>query len=147
MNANDYSAGYDAILKLSKKFDNISEEKLLIELAQYTAQNNFWSAESVKKWSVLVNAVDWWAGVYGCTTLSKIATPILNLPCSSAATERSFSTYRGIHNAKRNRLSIQRASRDAYVAQNLKLLDSQWNKNKYVDYDSEDEDIEDIENV
>lgn len=54
--------------------------------------------------------------------LTIIARKILSLPATSAACERSFSTYANIHTAKRNRLTTSRAGKLVYISQNLKLL-------------------------
>lgn len=55
-------------------------------------------------------------------TLKQLAVAILGLPASSAATERSFSTYAFIHSTKRNRLTVKRAGMLMYVAHNTKLF-------------------------
>ncbi|XP_058802530.1 uncharacterized protein LOC131670713 [Phymastichus coffea] len=121
----NFSVGQDMILKLSRKFQ-VSEQNLLVELSQYTAETGFWSSESGRKTSRLVNPDEWWKGICSCTSLSKIAVPIMNLPCSSAATERSFSTYGWIHNAKRNRFKVGRASKyDEENADEEELSDDQ----------------------
>ena len=55
--------------------------------------------------------------------MSKVAARILSLPASSAAVERSFSTYSNIHTKKRNRLTNEHASKIVFIAHNLKLLE------------------------
>lgn len=62
--------------------------------------------------------------------MCKIATSLLELLSTSAATERSFSTYGWIYNAKRNRLTVQRASQLTYIAHNLTLLNPTNKKKK-----------------
>lgn len=49
----------------------------------------------------------------------------MKLPATSAACERSFSTYSAIHTSKRNRLTNDRAAKIVYIAHNLKLQSSQ----------------------
>src|SRR5277367_5730489 len=54
-------------------------------------------------------------------SLAKIGNKILSLPATSAAAERSFSTYANVYSAKRNRLGNDVAGKIVYIAQNLKL--------------------------
>ncbi|XP_050503989.1 uncharacterized protein LOC114326284 [Diabrotica virgifera virgifera] len=44
------------------------------------------------------------------------------MPCTSAATERSFSSQSSIHTKRRNRLTTQRAANLNYIQYNSKLL-------------------------
>lgn len=58
-----------------------------------------------------VDVLSWWKGFCGHMNLSKIARIILTTTVSSAATERSFSTFSNIHSKKRNRLSTPKAGK------------------------------------
>ena len=64
----------------------------------------------------------WWKGMCSSTQLSHIASSILSLPATSAATERSFSTYEMTHTKKRSRLTNERAAKLVYIRHNLKLF-------------------------
>ena len=44
------------------------------------------------------------------------------MPATSAATERSFSTFGRVHSIIRNRLTVKRAGQLTHVAYNLKFL-------------------------
>ena len=70
----------------------------------------------------LDNPVSWSKGLCSSSLLSQIATRILMMPASSAATERSFSVYSHIHSKKRNRLTNDRAAKLVYVSHNQNLL-------------------------
>ncbi|XP_023319349.1 uncharacterized protein LOC106654530 [Trichogramma pretiosum] len=144
LSAENYTKGYELIVKTANKFDGIDKNKLLIQLAQYTTESDFWATEHVQKSVALVSAVDWWKGPCSCTVVSRVAVAILNLPCSSAATERTFSAYGWIHNAKRNRFTAARASKVTYIAHNLKLLNPKKKKD-ICELESEEEDDEEIE--
>lgn len=97
--------------------DNI----IIKELAEYVAKANFFSNDYIWQNVEEIDPLTWWGGFCSKTKLKKIATGILSLPPSSAATERSFSTYGFIHSAKRNRLTTKRAGMLTYIAHNLKL--------------------------
>lgn len=100
----------------------LDESKLLMEMANYKNKEDVYGKDFV--W----NAVDdmcplmWWKTFYTNSVLSKVAVRILSAPISSAATERSNSTFSWIHNIKRNRLTTPRAGKITYIAHNWKLL-------------------------
>lgn len=64
----------------------------------------------------------WWRGLRGICELAEVAIKILGAPVTSAATERSFSTFAWIHSKKRNRLTSDRAAKITYLAHNWKLM-------------------------
>lgn len=67
--------------------------------------------------------MNWWQGMCKNICLKDLAVAIIQLPASSAATERSFRTYNCIHiNKKRNRLTVDRAGKLTFVSYNSKLL-------------------------
>lgn len=94
----------------------------MAELAEYRAKEGFFSKTYVLKSIEKVDAIVWWKGICFGSKLSRVAVDILSMPPTTAATERSFSTYGLIHSAKRNRLTVDRAGNLTYVAHNLKLL-------------------------
>lgn len=99
----------------------IDESAVLIDLANYRAKSEFFSKtflwESVSK----ITPTAWWKGFCSSTELCKLASRFLELPATSAACERSFSTYGGVHTKKRNRLTNERAAKIVYISHNLKL--------------------------
>lgn len=97
-------------------------QDILAELAEYRAKEGFFSKTYVLKSIEKVDAIVWWKGICFGSKLSRVAVDILSMPPTTAATERSFSTYGLIHSAKRNRLTVDRAGNLTYVAHNLKLL-------------------------
>ena len=52
----------------------------------------------------------------------KIAATVLSLPTTSAATERSFSAFEGVHTKKRNRLTNARIEKLVFIRHNMRLL-------------------------
>jgi len=82
---------------MKEQFGNI-----MTELAQYRLHEGLWGREIV--WSVDIeqlNPFTWQKRICKSSSISKVATAILSLPCSSAATERSFSTFSLIHTKKK----------------------------------------------
>lgn len=102
----------------------VDEQRALAELANFLAKDGFFSKSFL--WVALsqhLSPIAWWNGFCKSTELSKLAARFLELPATTAACERSFSTYAGIHTTKRNRLKNERASKIVYIAHNLKLLE------------------------
>ena len=91
------------------------------DLANYQCKGGVFSKSFLWTAIDLTFAPNWWKGLCSSTELSKVAAKILQLPATSAACERSFSCYANIHNAKRNRLTNERAGKLVFVSQNLRL--------------------------
>jgi len=64
----------------------------------------------------------WWKGTCFCLNLSAIPLAILEMPPTTAATERSFSIQGFIHSSKRNRLTTERAVKLTFISHNLKIM-------------------------
>lgn len=98
------------------------KDQIFSELNMYIAKTEMWALDFI--WSAVkdVDCITWWNGMCQKTNLKDLAVAILGLPPSSAATERSFSTYSLIHTKKRNRLTVDRAGVLLYIAHNNKLL-------------------------
>lgn len=64
----------------------------------------------------------WWRSLRGTCELADVAIRILGAPVTSAATERTFSTFSWIHSKKRNRLTSEKAAKLTYLAHNWKLM-------------------------
>ncbi|XP_014214833.1 uncharacterized protein LOC106644006 [Copidosoma floridanum] len=86
------SKGRAMIFKLAKKF-NLENDKLAVELIQYNSNKGIWAEQFIQSSINLVSPLDWWTGTCSGALLCRIAKALFELPCSSAATKRSFSTY------------------------------------------------------
>lgn len=100
---------------------NLDSNAVMKDVANYKSKDGLWSKTflwgTVKK----VTPLTWWRGLCNTTILSEVAMKILSIPVSSAATERSFSSFSWIHNKRRNRLTRERAGKLTYIAHNWKL--------------------------
>ncbi|KAF9417929.1 hypothetical protein HW555_005074 [Spodoptera exigua] len=76
--------------------------EVITDLANYRAREGFWAKSFV--WASLQNMkpLTWWKGICKNKALSKVAACLLTAPCTSAATERTFSIHGNIHSLKRN---------------------------------------------
>lgn len=104
--------------------------EILVELAQYAGKAAFFSNAYLWKNTDKIDSNTWWKGYCGRTVLKDVALAIISLAPSSAATERSFSRYSFIHTKKRNRLSVERAGKLAYISFNLNLEQDKTFDNK-----------------
>lgn len=113
--------------------DSNQAVEVSVELADYKEQKGIFSQPILSKTMKKLDPVTWWRTNPLDSVLSFVASEILTMPASTAATERTFSKYGNIHNKKRNRLKTERAGKLVYVSHNLKLSEnqmSQCQKNK-----------------
>jgi len=94
---------------------------VMCELANYQANQSVWAKPFLWENLDKIEPIDWWKLLSRSTDLSKVAIKILTAPVTSAATERSFSTYSWIHSKRRNRLTNDRAGKLCAIAYNHKL--------------------------
>ncbi|XP_052752387.1 uncharacterized protein LOC128201000 [Galleria mellonella] len=106
-----------------------------VDLANYRAKQGLWSRPFIWKNVAEIDPVVWWRGLCKSKLLNRVAVRILTAPCTSAATERSFSTHAHIHSHKRNILTTDRAAKIAFISYNWNLL----HKHKNDDNDDDDE--------
>lgn len=92
------------------------------DLANYKAKECFWGKQFVWRFLGDIEPVVWWKGICSSTQLSKVALRILTAPCTSAATERTFSAQANVHSIKRNRLTAERAAKITFVSYNWNIL-------------------------
>lgn len=122
-------------LEFMHRLGQMFDIDVMPDLANYRAKEGFWGKSFV--WENLsdINPLVWWKGICRSRPLSKVALRLLTAPSSSAATERSFSILGHIHNAKRNRLTTERAAKISYISYNWNLL----KKNAFVLDEEEEE--------
>ena len=94
-----------------------------MEFADFKEQIGVFGKPLLQKSIQKLDSVTWWRSNPFDSVLSSVASDILSMPASTAATERTFSKYGNVHTNKRNRLTTERAGRLTYVAHNLKLDD------------------------
>ena len=94
-----------------------------MEFADFKEQTGVFDKPLLRKSIQKLDSVTWWRCNPFDSVLSSVASDILSMPASTAATERTFSKYGNVHTNKQNRLTMERAGRLTYVAHNLKLDD------------------------
>lgn len=142
--------GTEFIHKMAESMEGVAAEEILSELAKYRAKEDFFGKSYVLKSVGSVSASTWWKGICIGSKLAKIAITVLSMPATTAATERSFSTYGIVHTARRNRLTTERSGKLAFLAHNLKLLKEETIprcafptvQNSEADIESDDDELE-----
>jgi len=117
------SAAVDFISNLAKTL-GLNVGAVVANLAEYRTKTGFYSLHTL--WSslqYLVDPVAWWNGLCTSQSLRPIAARLLQLPPTSAACERNWSTFNHIHSKKRNRTTNERVEKLVAVTANLKLSD------------------------
>ncbi|XP_028138854.2 uncharacterized protein LOC114333201 [Diabrotica virgifera virgifera] len=114
LSSDEMTDATEVIYKVAQKMPDVDEAAVLADVVNFIAKGLFkkaflWNEDTI-------------AAISPIAALSKLAIHFLELPATSAACERSFSSYSGIHTNKRNRLTNTRASKIVYVAHNLKLM-------------------------
>ncbi|KAL4091842.1 hypothetical protein QTP88_026458 [Uroleucon formosanum] len=92
-----------------KLLTSIEYNKIIIELAEYRSHKGLWAKD------ILWNNID-------------VTSAILSLPASSAATERSFSSYSLIHTKRRNRLTNLTAKKLLFIYEHINIQDLEVSK-------------------
>lgn len=115
--------GIEFIAQVASESPEVDEATVLAEFAGYRSKEGAWGRNFIWKAVDKVSAEAWWKGISPATNLITIACKILNSPATSAACERTFSTYGHVHNKRRNRLTNDRAGKLVFIKHNLKLLE------------------------
>ncbi|KAK9695515.1 hAT family C-terminal dimerization region [Popillia japonica] len=143
-----YHIGIRGFMDLSRAFDSISHEKLYpknLYLGLFGGQQfaPVLAKEFVISSEKSISGLVWWAAICSSSKISRLAVDIFNLPSSTAATERTFSTYRFIHRQRRNRLTVESAGKVNYIAYNCNLLNEE-DHSRIVEATDEEIEKEDI---
>ena len=118
--------GLQYIHTLAVHLPNVNENEVLENIAEFRSNTGYWQLKFVQEAAKneRIPSITFWKGICTQFPLRIVAEAILAMPATSAATERSFSSYGGIHSKKRNRLTNKRAGMLTYVSHNLKLVAS-----------------------
>ncbi|KAK6171875.1 hypothetical protein SNE40_018299 [Patella caerulea] len=96
----------------------------MASLAKYRSNDGLWKGESIWASSKYISASTWWKGLCASEAISSIASLILAIPPSSAASERIWSLLGTTHTKVRNRLPNERVEKLVCIRSNLKLFEA-----------------------
>ncbi|KAF2903685.1 hypothetical protein ILUMI_02480 [Ignelater luminosus] len=123
LSTGEIAQGLQYIHSLAKHLSNVDENKVLENLANFRSNSGFWEMQFVQDSAINPNIspVTFWKGICTEFPLRFVAEEVLTIPATSAATERSFSSYGNIHTKKRNCCAT--ANKIKIVTNNDKSLD------------------------
>lgn len=73
---------------------------IMNDLSDYQSKQGYFAKKFIWENSLITDPVRWWKFLDHISPLPKVAVRILTAPCTSAATERTFSTFSWIHSKK-----------------------------------------------
>jgi hypothetical protein len=114
----EVSEVFDEIIKIAR-FSNCNEAECLADLAEFRSHTGLWKNNGMWEAASVIPANVWWKGFCAGKSLALVASRVLNLPASSAASERNWSTFKHIQSSKRNRLTDKRSNKLVNVKFNL----------------------------
>lgn len=121
--------------EFANKLNSPSAEKVTGEMISFLEKM---STLSAKQEGIIhqMSARSYWSifGRQEFPALYEVAKPIIEMICSSATSERTWSTFKFIHSRLRNRLTNERVNKLVFLYTNSVLLD----KNDKTDYILED---------
>ena len=103
----------------------LDESKILGSLAKYTTKQGLWDGDAIWQLCQHISSVIWWKGLCGSEALSPVASIILQIPPTSAASERNWSLFGNTHThtKARNRLTNTRVEKSVAIRSNLRLFE------------------------
>lgn len=107
------------------------DESVLENFAEYRSNEGIWALQFVQACAKNSNILPltYWKGICTEMPFRHVAEAVLSMPATSAAIERTFSSYGNIHSKSRNRLTTERAGKITYINHNLKLFSGLGSKN------------------
>jgi hypothetical protein len=75
----------------------LDEDKVLGSLAKHTYKQGLWDGDAVWQSCKNISSATWWKGLCGSEALSPVASIILQIPPTSAASERNWSLFGHTH--------------------------------------------------
>ncbi|XP_071579235.1 uncharacterized protein [Temnothorax nylanderi] len=103
------------------EFLNLEKGLVLANLAEFRTKTGFFSDSSIWEAAAHVSPATWWGGFCSDQNLYSIAMRLFNVPPSSAACERNWSTHGFVHSKIRNRLTNERVQKQVAIKSNLRF--------------------------
>ena len=86
----------------------LDESKVLGSLVKDTSKQGLWDGDAIWQSCQHISSATWWKGLCGSEALSHVASIILQIPPTSAASERNWSLFGNTHTKACNRLTNTR---------------------------------------
>ena len=117
----EINKAYGVITTVSRHLD-LDEDKVLGSLAKYTSKQELWDGDAIWQSCQHISSATWWKGLCGPKALSPVAS-ILQIPPTSASSERNWSLLGNTHSKARNKLTNIRVEKCMAIRANLRLFE------------------------
>lgn len=101
----------------------LHEGKVLGSLAKFFTKQGLWNGDGIWQSSKHISASTWWKGLCTSEALSPVAAIILQIPPTSAASERNWSLFGNTHTKVCNRLTNAQVEKLVAIRANLRLFE------------------------
>lgn len=148
LSGEEMNDAYSVITAISGHL-GLDKGKVLGSLAKFRTKQGLWKGDGIWQSCQHISASTWWKGLCGSEALAPVASIILQIPPSSAASERNWSLFGNTHTKVRNRLTNERVEKLVAIRANLRLFEPDTEPSSTrLDSDTEEEEEEaDVEEV
>ncbi|KAI5613877.1 zinc finger BED domain-containing protein 1-like [Silurus asotus] len=144
LTAEEINGAYSVISAMSHHL-GLDEGEVFSSLAKYCTKQGLWEWDGIWQSCQHLSASTWWKGLCGSEALATVASIILQIPPTSAASERNWSLFRNTHTKVRNRLTNARVEKLVAIQANLRLFEPDTDPSSTkLNSDTEDEDEADV---
>ena len=113
---------YGVITTVSRHL-GLDESKVLGSLAKYTSKQGLWDGDEKCWHDCHIASATWCKGLCGSKALSPVASIILQIPPTTAASEHNWSLFGNTHTKACNRLTNTRVEKLVAIRANLRLCE------------------------
>ncbi len=153
LSVEDICSAYAVITAMSHRL-GLDEGRVLGSLAKYRTKQGLWEWDGIWQSCQHISASTWWKGLCGSEALAPVASIILQIPPTSATSERNWSLFGNIHTKVGNRLTNASVEKLVAIRANLRLFEPDTEPSSTrLDSDNKDEsdveeaDMEDFDEV
>ncbi|XP_060798111.1 uncharacterized protein LOC132900093 [Neoarius graeffei] len=149
LSGEEINSAYSVFTALANHL-SLDAGKVLGSLAKYRTKQGLWQGDGIWQSSKHISPSTWWKGLCGSEALATIASVLLQIPPTSAASECNWSLFGNTHSKIRNRLTNERVAKLVAIRANLRLFEPDTEPSSTrldTDTDTEVEEDSDIEEV
>ena len=99
------------VITTGSRHVGLDEGKVLGSLPKYTSNQGLWDGDAIWQSCQHFSSATWWKGLSGSDAISPVTSIILQIPPTSAASERNWSLFGSTHTKSPNILSITRVEK------------------------------------
>lgn len=142
LSGEEINGAYAVITAMSDHL-GLDKGKVLGSLAKYRTKQGLWKGDGIWQSCQHIYAATWWKGLCESEALAPVASILLQIPPSSATSERNWSLFGNTHTKVRNRLTNVRVEKLVGIRANLRLFEPDTEPSSTrLESDTEEEDSE-----